>query len=301
MPHASIDIGSNTLLLTIVADDGSVVHDEARVVGMSRGLGELGQFASDRIAAADAVLADYVALAAEAGVEAWRIKAVATSGARRAMNAKTWLARVQRRLGLRVRIITGEEEAELTWKGARRDLALPDAPRLVVDVGGSSTEVVLGDDRSIDFSRSLEIGSVRLTEAFLEPGAREGVYQRQGLVRLRSEIAMAFSTVTLPREPEVVIGVAGTVTTLMACALGLESYDPAAVHGAALTREHLARFTETLLPLGPEARRAAIAVAPKRADYLLAGIAILDAILARTHRSSMICSDRGLRFGLLPA
>ena len=301
MAHASIDVGSNSILLTVVSDDGAILHDEARVVGMSRGVGDVGQFATDRIAAADAVLADYVAVAGRLGVEAWGIKGVATSGARRAMNASTWLARVHRKLGLRVRIITGDEEALLTWKGAHRDLDISGGPRMVVDLGGGSTEVALGDDDEVCYHKSLEIGSVRLTESFLVTTARDGVYQAEGLRRLRQEVALAISQLALPAEPDVVVGVAGSVTSLMAMALGQLTYDGAALHGAILTREHLAHFTDLLLPLGRAERRIAVPAAPERSDYLLAAVTILDQLLVKSHRANLVCSDRGLRFGLLPS
>ncbi|MCA9490643.1 MAG: Ppx/GppA family phosphatase, partial [Myxococcales bacterium] len=134
--RAAIDIGSNSLLLVVVDADGRVVHDEVTVVGLGRGLGERGVMAPDRLQAAEKVLTSYAATARTFGVEPWSVRAVATSAARRALNAETFFARIQRDIGLRVRIVSGEEEALLTWRGALVDLPAPTPPLLVVDLGG---------------------------------------------------------------------------------------------------------------------------------------------------------------------
>ncbi len=297
-PKAAIDIGSNSLLLTVLDEAGAIVHDEARVVGLGRGLGDRGLFAPDRIAAAMEVLEAYVATAKAHGVEAWSIKAAATSAARRAMNAETFFARVSRKLGLRVKIISGDEEARLTWLGSQRDLDVGDARILVIDLGGGSTELVLGRGEDVDHRQSLEIGSVRLTEKFLRQGPT-GAYDSSGLADMRKYVDTEVARFALDPLPEVVVGVAGTVTTLAAMRLGLVAYDSARVHASGLTREDLARFTDQLLPADPEQRRRLAAVAPERGDYLLAGVTILDRVLAAAKRTSLVVSDRGLRFGLL--
>lgn len=295
MPKAAIDIGSNSLLLTVVDDADRIVHDEARVVGLGRGLGDRGLIAPDRIKAADDVLKDYVRIAQTHGVEPISIRAVATSACRRAMNAQTWLQRVQRKLGMRVKIISGDEEARLTWRGALRDLALPEGPVLVVDLGGGSTELVLGEGSRVLSRGSLEIGSVRLTEKYLGTG----VHDASGLGHLRKEVDLEVAKLTIHPPPRTVIGVAGTTTTLAAMAHGLRHYDSEAVHGSLLQRTDLTRYIDQLLPLQPEQRRELAAVSPERADYLLAGAVILERVLATSRRQAYVVSDRGVRFGLL--
>lgn len=295
MPRAAIDVGSNSLLLTVVDDAGKVLVDRACVVGLGRGLGDSGSFAKDRMEAADEVLADFARVALEHGVQAGEVRAVATSGARRAMNAQTWLQRVKRHTGLDIRIISGDEEARLAWIGARRDLELGDDTLLVVDLGGGSTELVLGQRDKIFGRASLEIGSVRLTEQYLGLGVPDS----SGLARLRNHVDTQVATIRLEPGPKTVIGTAGSVTTLAAMALGLDRYDPARVHDSRLDREHLAAFTDKLLPMTPDERRAWCVVSPERADYLLAGATILDRVLLAARRPFMVVSDRGLRFGLL--
>lgn len=299
MPAAAIDIGSNSVLLTVVADDGGLLHDEARVVGLGRGLGDRGLFQSDPMAAATAALTDYVRIAKQHGVDSWSIKAVATSAARRAMNAETFFARLQRKIGLRVKIISGEEEARLTWLGSQRDLELPPGPRLVVDLGGGSTELVLGEGPDLHTRVSLELGTVRLTEGML-PSDDQGRVDAGAVARARKFIEVEMSTVVLQPVPRTVVGVAGTVTTLATMRLGLPTYDPEAVHGSPLTRADLARFVDLLLPSTFEQRRELAKASPERADYLLAGVLVLDATLAHARRQQMVVSDRGIRYGMLP-
>ncbi len=298
MPKAAIDIGSNSVLLLVTDDAGAILHDEARVVGLGRGLGDRGLMAPDRLEAAQAALSDSVATAGRLGVEPGQIKAVATSAARRAMNAQTWTGRLQKDLGLRVRIISGEEEARLTWLGACRDLELPGGPLLVVDLGGGSTELVLGEGERIIHRISLEIGSVRLTEAFLKPTA-SGAYDPVGLARLRNHVDVEISKVQLDPSPRTVIGVAGTVTTLATMALGMTTWDAEKVHGSRLTRLDLANFVDKLLPANAEQRKALAPAGADRADWLLAGATILDRVLAASRRAQLTVSDRGLRFGLI--
>jgi len=297
MPHrAAIDIGSNSLLLTVVDGQGEVLHDEARVVGLGTGLGDRGLFAPDRLAAATEVLVDYLTIAASHGVPPHAVRAVATSAARRAMNAQTYFSRVLRDHELRVRIIPGEEEARLAWLGARQGLALPPGRVLVIDLGGGSTELVAGQEGVVTERVSLELGILRLTERYLPPGP-DGVVPKRGWVDLQGSVAAEVSRHA--PAADVVVGTAGTVTTLCAIQRGLSRYDGAQVHGETLTRDDLRRFIDRLLPANAAARRTLAAVSPGRADTLLAGCAILDAVLAATNHDAMIVSDRGLRFGLL--
>lgn len=295
MPKAAIDVGSNTFLLTIQDDSGTVVVDQATIVGLGRGLGDRGLFRPDRMEAAEQVLREYVATAAKHGIQPWAIRAVATSAARRAMNATTFFGRLQKDLALKVKIISGREEARLTWLGALRDLEVSDGPLLVVDLGGGSTELVCGSGGEITTRVSLEIGSVRLTEAFL--GTE--IVPAGALSQARIHVDGLLKTVDLNPAPRMVVGVAGTVTTLRAMLDGAQTYDADAVHGARMTRSDLAGIVDRLLPATPDERRAMVPVAPERADYLLAGALILDRVLGVARRPSMVVSDRGLRFGVL--
>ncbi len=296
-PRAAIDIGSNSLLLLVRSPAGETIHDEARVVGLGRGLGDRGLFRPDRMDAAIAVLKDYATQAADLGVPATDVSAVATSAARRALNAQSFIARVQEETGLRVRIIAGTEEARLTWLGALDGLAMPLGSTAVLDLGGGSTEVVVGEGDRLLFRASLELGSVRQTEAFF--GEHPDRYDPRDLGRLRQSVDDSLAPLRDTPRPRNVIAVAGTATTLAAMQLGLTAWDRDRVHGSRLTRSDLRRFIDRLLASDRDERRLAAAVAPDRADYLLAGACILEAALGALHRESLLVSDGGVRQGLL--
>lgn len=293
--RAAIDVGSNSLLLLVADDDGRVVHDEARVVGLGRGMGERGVFRPDRMEAALACLKDYAAIAASHGVPADRVRAVATSASRRALNAATFYTNVRAATGMRVEVISGDEEARLSWLGGVSGLELPPGPVLLCDPGGGSTEVIVGEGRLIHARVSLEIGTVRLTEELLGYGTVEPA----ALGRLRARVADAVRALDFPVQPRGAVAVAGTATTLAAADLGLATYDPARVHGSTLTAAALRSWIDRLLGATPERRRELFAVSPERADTVLAGAVILLHILETTRKQAWRVSDRGLRFGLL--
>lgn len=297
MPRASIDIGSNTLLLFVVDDEGHTLHDEARVVGLGQGLGERGLFRPDRMDAAVEALRDFADTARRLGVPPYDVRAVATSAARRALNARTFLDRVQATSQLGVQVITGEQEALLTWKGAAGGIRLPKGPIAVVDLGGGSTEVVQGQGPEIRERVSLELGSVRLSEEIFGPDPDR--YRPADLSRVRSAVASVVDGLTWERLPRAIVAVAGTATTLAAMERGMTTWDRTQVHGMRLTRNALRRQVDRLLHSDAAERRELAAVAPARADYLLAGAVVLDAICESALRDSLIVSDGGVRHGLL--
>lgn len=293
--RAAIDVGSNSLLLLVADDEGRVIHDEARVIGLGRGMGERGVFRPDRMEAALSCLRDYAALAGAHGVPPEKVRVVATSASRRALNAATFYASVKGTTGLRVEVISGDEEARLTWLGGVSGLDVPSGPVLLCDPGGGSTEVILGEGRQIHTRVSLEIGTVRLTEELLGYGTVDPA----ALARLRARVDDAVRALDLPVQPRAAVAVAGTATTLAAADLGLTSYDPSRVHGSTLTAAALRTWIDRLLAASPERRRQLVAVSPDRADTVLAGAVILLRILETTRRQAWRISDRGLRFGLL--
>lgn len=297
--RAAIDVGSNTLLLTVVDALGATVHDEARVVGLGHGLGDRGMFRPDRMAAAEQVLRSFADTARRHGVEPWAVRAVATSGARRALNAETFFEKLQRELGLRVRIVSGDEEARLTWEGGLVDLPVS-GNLLVIDIGGGSTEIVQGTRDGIRARISLEVGSVRLTERHLAPrGAVPDRFDAAAFADLERHVQSELERVEITPAPDALVAVAGTATTLGAMALGLREWDAAKVHGSALTAAALEGFRAQLLAADRAGRAALAAVSPERADWLLAGTSLLLATLARAGRDALVVSDRGLRYGLL--
>jgi exopolyphosphatase / guanosine-5'-triphosphate,3'-diphosphate pyrophosphatase len=299
MPRASIDIGSNSILLLVVDDDGAPLYDSAKVVGLGAGIGHRGMFRADRMEAALEILREFGQTAESMGLRADQIIAVATSAARRAMNAQTFFERVQAETQIRVEIISGEREAELTWAGALIGLPAVSGAVAVVDLGGGSTEMVIGDPvlGKITARRSLELGSVRLTEKYF--GADPVRYQPADLAQLRAAVQAEVQRFEWGTMPRALVAVAGTATTLCAMEIGMTQWDAKRIHGSRLGRAALRRWIDKLLNSSPDERRAWAATSPERADHLLAGACVLEAVCSSAHRDSLWISDGGVRHGVL--
>lgn len=291
--RAAIDIGSNSLLLAVVDADGQVLHDECHVVGLGRGLGDRGNFAPSRMAHAREVLTGFVAQASALGVPAGEIQALATSGARRAVNAESFFGELHASLGLRIRTISGEEEARLSFLGALQGLPGPMGSVLVIDLGGGSTEVIMGEGDAFQFRASVEMGAVRLTEAFGLDG------DRPRMAACTEHVESLLGSIYLPDHPTWAVAVAGTVTTLAGMQLGLTEFDAQAIHGSELTVEGLLQVSERMLAASPAERVELAAISPQRSDYLAAGALVIACVLRSAGLDSCLVSTGGLRFGAL--
>jgi exopolyphosphatase/guanosine-5'-triphosphate,3'-diphosphate pyrophosphatase len=214
------------------------------------------------------VLVDFRREAERLGAE--RVLAVATSAVRDAENGEAFLGEVEWSYGFTTRLLSGREEAELTFRGVARGRPLGEKT-LVVDVGGGSTELVVGDGRGVLSAASLDVGSVRLTERFLPsdpPAERE-----------LEALAAHVQGVLPPLQPENGIGVSGTVTTLAALDLGLTCFDSAAVDGHRLSRVAAERQVVRLAELPLAQRRRVPALEPERAPVIVAGAAIVIEVM----------------------
>ena len=294
---AAIDCGTNTVLLTIadVSDDGSVtaVLERAEITRLGEGLaatGSISEVASERTRA---VFGDYAAVIAAQGCTG--TLAVATEALRRAANGPAVVARLDAelaRVGASLEIITGEREASLAFRAVQGSFPALEGRRTVVDIGGGSTELVVGD-REVEHAISIPIGSVVLTERWLhtDPPTAE---ERTALERAIDD---ALDAAPALRGP--VIGIAGTVTTYAAITLGLSDYDATKVHGMTLSRAALEREVERLGAMRLDDRRRTPGLQPKRADVIYAGGVILCRVLARAGVTECRVSDRGVRWALL--
>ncbi|MBN1825565.1 MAG: Ppx/GppA family phosphatase [Candidatus Eisenbacteria bacterium] len=291
---AAIDLGTNSMKLLVAdAGDGEIetVIDRFRVTRLGEGMGErplLRDGAVERNLESLRLFADE---AREAGAR--RIVAAGTEALRAARNAPDFLARAERECGVAVEILTGEEEARLSWIAALSAFDPIEGPVLLFDTGGGSTEFVFGRGGAIASRASLPLGSRVLAEAFLRsdpPGPEE---------RTRLDHRLAFALDELEGEAARVIGVGGTVTTLAAVFLGVEPYDPARVGGASLPLAEVERQITLYASLPGERRREIPGLHPDRADVILAGAALVRAVLRRFGAPSLLVSDRGLRHGLL--
>jgi len=287
---ATIDVGSNSTRLLIADVEGegvSVVERHSRVTRLGRGVDLSGQLSDEAIEAACAAIADYVEICARREVE--RVAAIATSAVRDASNGGAFAAELRERFALSPRVLEGEEEARLTYRGATA--ARPPAePTLVIDIGGGSTELIVGSGAEIAFHTSLQAGVVRHSERHIatDPPTATELEALAGDARALIDAALARSGAPFPpmererrtgsRATAAVaagIAVAGTPTSLAAVELGLEPYDPRRVHGHVLKLEGIQRQLSRFASV-PLAERAAIpGLHPDRAPTIIAGCVIL--------------------------
>lgn len=293
MRIATIDIGTNTTLLLIAeSSDASVVAERAEITRLGRGIGADGGLGRQGIERTLAVLADYAAIAQQHGAT---IHAIGTEGLRRASNAQSFLVPAAQILGTAVEVIDGDREAALTFLAARR--SLPDATAgtaVVVDIGGGSTEIIVSRAGTVDFRRSLPLGSVRLTEKHVRNDPATGAEA----TAIGDECSGLLAQVPFPAEPATLIGIAGTVTTLAAMSLHLTSYDPDLVHGHRMSLAALDHQIARLRSAPQSEREKMAGLDPRRADVILAGALLLRAIAERAHVPEILVSDRGIRWGL---
>ncbi|WP_433876355.1 exopolyphosphatase [Sinomonas atrocyanea] len=297
MRVAGIDCGTNSIRL-LVADagaDGPAAHDggaaaerpprladvhrEMRIVRLGQGVDATGELAPEALERTFAVADDYAATIRSLGAE--RIRFVATSATRDARNRGVFVDGIRARLGVEPEVVSGDEEAALSFAGAASVLALESGvPVLVVDLGGGSTEFVLGDAQGVRAARSVDIGCVRLTERHLrsDPPTPEQIAAAEADVDAGIEQALA--TVPLA-EARAVIGVAGSVTTLTAHALQLPSYLPERIHGTELPAAQIAAACTSLLEMSHAERAALPYMHPGRVDVIGAGALVWRRILAR--------------------
>lgn len=296
---AAVDVGTNSVLLLVAerGPDGVVrpVREEAEITRLGRGVDRTTLLSPEGITATLEVLERYAALAREAGARA--LVVTATSAARDARNGAEFLDRARERTGAAVEILSGAEEARLSYLAVAQDFAedAGEAGLLAIDVGGGSTEFVHGRGRTVLFRTSLDIGSVRLTERCVRSDPPTPPEQEAVRAAVREALA------NLPGFPVGVrvVGVAGTVTSLFALAHGIQPYDASRVHGGWLSLEDVEAVRERLCSVPLAVRRTLPGMQPKRADVLPAGALLFETALHHLGTTGARVSDRGLRWGVL--
>lgn len=303
MRVAAIDCGTNSVRLLVAenGDDGLVDLDRRLILTrLGQGVDATGQFHPDALARTLAAFAEYAEVIDDLGVE--KVRLVATSAARDASNRDEFFAGARERLGVDAEVISGDEEARLSFTGALT--ALPDvaAPALVMDIGGGSTELIVGSTGappSIAHGISLNIGSVRVRERFLaDDPPSEAQIDRAGqhIDGLLDGAGIDIAAV------QTWIGVGGTATSLSALNQRLPAYDRAKVHGSTMTRVELHALTQRLLTSTVAQVKALPSMHPKRADVICAGALIADRVAARAGVDLTISESDildGLALGLL--
>ena len=298
---AAIDCGTNSIRLLIAEEQtpGELV-DVTRlmtVVRLGEGIDTTGLIAPAALERTFAACDEYAALISAADVRALRF--VATSASRDARNRDEFVAGVQARLGVTPEVISGAEEAQLSFAGAVSSApvrASAPTPRLVVDIGGGSTEFVLGDER-VWASRSVNIGCVRLYERHLHLDPPSAAEIEALAADADRAIAEAATEVDLT-EADSLVGVAGTVTTVAALALGLPEYDAAAIHGSVISAEQVAAVTEQLVGMTHAERLALPVMHPGRADVIVSGAVILQRIVEAVGVPQIVVSEHDILDGI---
>jgi exopolyphosphatase/guanosine-5'-triphosphate,3'-diphosphate pyrophosphatase len=293
---AAIDCGTNTIKLMVatLGPEGADVHErETRLVRLGQGVDRTGRLADEALTRAFAAIDEYAALISRHPVE--RIRFCATSAARDASNGEVFAAGVRERLGIDPEVVSGVEEARLAYDGAVRNLRrVPAEPVLVIDIGGGSTELILGG-RTPSGAHSMDIGSVRLHERHLhsDPPTPEQV------AAATADIDAALDACPVrPDEASTVVGVAGTILTVAAGVLDLPAYDRDAIDQTVLSRVDVHAMTERLLAMTVEERLALPYMHPGRADVIGAGALILDRVLRRTRVESVVVSEADILDGI---
>ncbi len=295
---AAIDIGTNTVLLLVLETSQGGVRalvERATITRLGQGVDRSRRLSPDAQARTLACLADYASAIRSAGVT--RLAAVGTSALRDADGGPAFLDEATRVLGVRPRVIEGKEEAALTFSGALSGLDV-DGEVVVFDVGGGSTEIVVGSrDRGVPcarLARSLDVGSVRLFERHIESDPPLAIE----LDRVRADVRSALATLPHASGAATLIGVAGTVTTLAAIDQGQASYDADRVHGARLSSAALSRLVARLAATSLSERRGIPGLEPGRADVIVVGGLIVEQVLEWSGAAELVVSDRGVRWGL---
>jgi exopolyphosphatase/guanosine-5'-triphosphate,3'-diphosphate pyrophosphatase len=292
---AAIDCGTNSLRLLIADVDpqaGRLVDVQRRmeIVRLGQGVDATGVIAPEAMARALAVTTEYARSCTETGVS--RIRFVATSASRDARNAAEFVAGVRAVLGVEPEVISGREEAELSFVGATRGLAGARPPFLVVDIGGGSTEFVLGrpgvrpgDPPEVDAAISVDVGCVRITERHLAGDPPTSAQVEAARRDILAAVDAAAATVPIERAGALV-GLAGSVTTVTAHALRLDRYDSTRIHGCVLPVDRVRAACTELLGMTRRERAALRYLHPGRVDVIGAGALVWQLVVTRVAEAS---------------
>lgn len=290
---AAVDIGTNSVRLLIADEHGRELERPMHMTRLGQDVDVTGRLAPEAIARTTRVLEQYRALAERHGVT--RLRATATSAARDAANSAEFFDAAERALGVRPELLGGEEEARWSFRGATADLAPSDGPFLIIDLGGGSTELVLGTTEPENLV-SLQLGCVRMTERHLKsdppaPSELEACFADV------ARVLQAARTIDRERARRCV-GLAGTVTALAGMSLGLESYDARLTHHSLLTRSSVEASFERL-SRATLAERRTLLTQPERAGVIVGGACVLLAILRHFDITDLLVSEHDILDGLV--
>ncbi|MGW2367968.1 Ppx/GppA phosphatase family protein [Streptomyces sp. NPDC001667] len=304
---AAVDCGTNSIRLLVADLDPATgelteLDRRMRIVRLGQGVDRTGRLAQEALERTFAACREYAEVIRE--LKAERTRFVATSASRDAENRAEFVRGIVEILGVEPEVISGDQEAEFSFTGATKELVGRDdldRPYLVVDIGGGSTEFVVGDDH-VRAARSVDIGCVRMTERHL---AADGVVadppSSGGLDAMRADIdaALDLAEEKVPlREAHTLVGLAGSVTTVAAIALGLPEYDSAAIHHARISLERVQEISDMLLASTHEQRATIPVMHPGRVDVIAAGALVLRRVMERAGAQEVVVSEHDILDGI---
>jgi exopolyphosphatase/guanosine-5'-triphosphate,3'-diphosphate pyrophosphatase len=292
-----IDAGTNSIKFHLGErqPDGTwrTVEDRAEVTRLGEGLSETGRISD---AALERTVTAIGWMAAEAKRHHVRaLAAVGTAGLRIAENGAEAIAAIHQRTGVRLQKISGDEEARLAYCAAVAALGPIAGSTVVFDTGGGSSQFTFGHGGAVDERFSVDVGAARYTERFGLDRAVSDEVVREASAAISNDLARLDGR----PAPDALVGMGGAVTNITAVSLGMAEYDPAKVQSAVLTKDEIERQIELYRTRDADARRAIAGLQPKRAEVILAGACIVQAVLAKLGKHSLTVSDRGLRHGIL--
>ena len=294
---AAVDCGTNSIRLLVADEANGRLTDvlrEMRIVRLGQDVDRTGRLAPEALVRTFAALRDYAALIELHGAS--RVRMVATSATRDASNAEEFVRGCTEILAFVPDVVSGLEEARLSFRGATYELVGAPGPYVVADIGGGSTEIVVGTDDAEE-SVSVDIGCVRLTERRLRSDPPTAEEVEGAVADVDAALARAAESVDVGRALTFV-GMSGSVTTVAALALGLTAYDPEAIHLTHLSRETVEDVTAALLRQTRAERAASGAMHPGRVDVIGAGALVLREIMRRWSLREVVVSERDILDGV---
>jgi exopolyphosphatase/guanosine-5'-triphosphate,3'-diphosphate pyrophosphatase len=297
MRVAAIDCGTNSIRLLIADIDGNNFREVVRdmeIVRLGQGVDETGQFHPDAIARTLAAVDKFAAEIAKRGVE--KIRFCATSATRDATNRHLFVDGVRERLGIELEVISGDEEAALSFAGAIKDINPSNGPFLVVDIGGGSTEFVFGTS-TVEAARSVNIGCVRMTERHFASDPATVQQIEAARTDIQAAIAQAAAVVPITKA-KTLVAVAGTATTVAAAALDLPEYDRYAIHLSRISVQQTHDAASMFATSTREQRLALGYMHPGRVDVIAAGSLVLSEIMKATGASEFVASESDILDGM---
>lgn len=295
--YAVIDIGTNSVKFNISErrDDGTwlTIVDRAEITRLGEGLEKTGEISSDAMERTVSAICAMVEEARKTDVA--KIAAVGTMGMRTAHNSQQFIDAVEQRCGVKIEVISGDEEGRLAYIAVKSGLGLAEGSLAIFDTGGGSSQFTFGHGAVVQERFSVNVGAVRYTEKY----GLSGVVSSDQLQGALSAIAADLKRLDGRASPDALVGMGGAITNIAAVKHSLAKYDPNVIQGSVIERGEVGRQIELYRTKSLDDRRTIIGLQPKRADVILAGVCIVKTVMDKLQKDTLSVSDRGLRHGLL--